>query len=80
MSQNLNDIFKPAALTMKKLFTDSDSYYMIPDYQRPYSWGDEQVEQLWDDLFSAMEEKSDNYFLGPLILTGPHDGRFEVVD
>ncbi len=80
MSQELTDIFKPAALTIKQIFTNADSYYMVPDYQRPYSWGDEQVERLWDDLFSAMEAKVDNYFLGSIILTGPREGRFEVVD
>ncbi len=80
VSPELIDIFKPAALTIKQIFTNADSYYMIPDYQRPYSWGDEQVERLWDDLFSAMETKIDNYFLGSIILTGPREGRFEVVD
>jgi uncharacterized protein with ParB-like and HNH nuclease domain len=79
MSENLRMIFKPEAKTVKSVFGDSDSYYRIPDYQRPYSWGAEQIEQLWDDLYFAMDENEETYFLGPIILIGPNDG-FEVVD
>lgn len=80
MTLDLQGAFKPDALTVRQIFTNSDSYYQIPDYQRPYSWEDEQIEQLWDDVYSAMEAGNDSYFLGPVILTGPHDGRFEIVD
>ena len=27
-----------------------DSYYSIPDYQRPYEWTAENVEDFWTDL------------------------------
>lgn len=45
----------------------------IPTYQRPYSWGREQVEQLYDDLLEASglgtEEDADaGYFLGTILL------------
>ena len=43
------DIFTPASLTVKQLFNNSDSLYQIPRYQRPYKWGDEQIDKLWDD-------------------------------
>lgn len=46
----MEDIFRPSSLTIKKLFGDSDSLYQIPRYQRAYSWGDDQLEKLWDDL------------------------------
>lgn len=80
MTIDLKGAFKPDALTVRQLFTNADSYYQIPDYQRPYSWEDEQIEQLWDDVYAAMNAGSDSYFLGPVILTGPQDGRFEIVD
>jgi uncharacterized protein with ParB-like and HNH nuclease domain len=72
-------IFKPDAKTIKKVFGDSDSYYYVPDYQRPYSWGDEQIEQMWDDINSAMKAGDKNYFLGPMILIRTPNG-FEIVD
>lgn len=80
MSEDTSGIFKPAAKTIVKIFGDADSYYQIPDYQRPYSWNDEQVEQLWDDLYSAMQSGDKSYFLGPVILIKTKDDYFEVVD
>jgi len=80
MSEDTTGIFKPEAKIIAKIFGDADSYYQIPDYQRPYSWEDEQIEQLWDDLYSAMESGDESYFLGPMILIRTKDGYFEVVD
>ncbi len=80
MPEDLSGIFKPEAKTIMKIFGDADSYYQIPDYQRPYSWNDEQIEQLWDDVYSAMESNDESYFLGPMILIRTKDGYFEVVD
>ena len=60
------EIFRPDKLTIRQIF-DGSNYYKIPDYQRPYSWEAEQVEQLWDDLYSAFEAKETGYFLGSTI-------------
>ena len=60
--------FDPKSLTLKKVF--SDSVYRIPEYQRPYSWKDSQVEQLWDDLYAAFQDNRE-YFLGSLIVIEP---------
>jgi len=79
MLEDTTGIFKPEAKILAKIFGDADSYYQIPDYQRPYSWEDEQIEQLWDDLCSAMESGDESYFLGPVILIRRKD-LFEVVD
>ncbi len=48
---------------------EGSSYYQVPDYQRPYAWGDEQVEQLWEDILIAFQEGMEEYFLGSIILT-----------
>jgi len=79
MPEDTAGIFKPEAKNISKIFGDADSYYLIPDYQRPYSWKDEQIEQLWDDIYSAMESGDESYFLGPLILI-KRGGYLEVVD
>lgn len=58
-------------LTGKKYIKDifnPEQFYNIPEYQRPYVWGDEQILALLDDISKAME--SDNkkeYFLGCMI-------------
>lgn len=80
MKEDLSGIFQPEAKTIMKIFGDADSYYQIPDYQRPYRWNDEQIEELWDDIYSAMKSNDESYFLGPMILIRTKDEYFEVVD
>lgn len=77
---DIKELFKPQAKSIRQIFGDADSYYQIPDYQRPYSWKTEQIEQLWDDVYTAMEINQETYFLGALILTNSGGGYFEVVD
>ncbi len=58
-----------------------DGYYYIPDYQRPYEWEEEHVEDFWTDLTKAFERKEDGYFLDKLILVNRGNSKdFEVVD
>lgn len=76
------DFFTPRSRTIKQLFMDTDSIYKIPKYQRPYKWQDEQIEQLWDDIYESFENESKNYFLGSIITAAPQTGsnRFDIVD
>ncbi len=66
----MENIFKPQSLTIKKLFGDADALYQIPRYQRPYSWEDEQLEKLWDDIIEAKANEP-NYFFGSIITAKP---------
>lgn len=38
--------------------------FQIPEYQRNYSWEDEQFEDLWRDLNNVMDENDKNHFYG----------------
>ena len=38
--------------TIRALLQDEDADFLIPDYQRPYAWSDDECSTLWDDLFS----------------------------
>ena len=52
---------------IKDIF-DKEWFYNIPEYQRPYVWGKDQVEILLEDLTTAMERDSKKeYFLGCMI-------------
>ncbi|BDD04596.1 DUF262 domain-containing protein [Aureibacter tunicatorum] len=52
---------------IREIFS-SDKFYNIPEYQRPYVWGEEQVITLLDDLQHAMDNSADKeYFLGCMI-------------
>ncbi|WP_104747531.1 DUF262 domain-containing protein [Helicobacter cetorum] len=70
--------------TLKKiLVTQGDSYYQIPNYQRPYQWDEEQCEQLLEDLFLSYEtDKESDYFCGSLVLIRNSDNAnvYDIVD
>lgn len=78
----MEESFKPLSLSVKKLFGDPEILYKIPQYQRPYKWIDEQVEQLWDDIFECFENNIENYFLGSIITakSNKSDIYVDVVD
>ena len=63
----MEESFKPNSLTINKLLTDSDALYQIPVYQRPYKWGDDEVDKLWDDILESYQNEEPNYFLGSII-------------
>lgn len=57
---------KSDKLLVKDIF--SRMWFRIPEYQRPYIWGHEEVSDLLDDLTFAMTEKPDfEYFLGSFV-------------
>ncbi|EOO79506.1 hypothetical protein IC7_00578 [Bacillus cereus BAG1O-1] len=71
-----------------KSFLSDDSYkFLIPDFQRDFVWGQEEVQQLLDDLsedtngFSVGEDDLEGYLLGNIVLIKPTDNeRYLVVD
>lgn len=74
--------------TVKGLFQDSKSDFLIPDYQRPYAWGCDECKTLWEDLFSFsfpnensdQFNDSDEYFLGPIVTFKNDDRKMEIID
>jgi uncharacterized protein with ParB-like and HNH nuclease domain len=77
----MEDIFKPQSLTIGELFGNKDALYQIPRYQRPYSWAEEQLNKLWDDLREA-QQLEPNYFLGSIITAKPEEASnyLDIVD
>jgi uncharacterized protein with ParB-like and HNH nuclease domain len=69
---------------ISKVFS-SDYSFLIPNYQRPYSWKIDQVEALLDDVsYFAFQEESLNdlkpYFLGSIVLIKSEKSVSYVVD
>ncbi|MNK44820.1 hypothetical protein D3C87_635620 [compost metagenome] len=54
--------------------------FRVPAYQRSYAWETEHVESLLHDINDAIRGKEKEYFLGSVVVTGPVERRFEVVD
>ena len=69
--------------TIREVFSKR---YVIPDFQRPYSWDNEPCEKLWDDIidfYSQKETKEDKYFLGNIVINPASEtyrDAWEVVD
>lgn len=74
--------------SIKKLFEDKKSDFLIPDYQRPYAWTDVECQTLWDDIFEFAfpNENYDNfnseeeYYLGPIVTFKNDDNKKEIID
>ena len=43
--------------TIKELFSNKKSDFLIPDYQRPYAWEEPECQTLWDDIFVFRSEE-----------------------
>lgn len=67
------------------LETGKNHPFLIPEYQRPYAWDEEQVQTLFDDLweFATIGEggsaKKGTYFLGSVV-TFEEDGKQTIID
>ncbi len=65
-----------------KLF--EDFWFLIPEYQRPYVWTPDNVNDLLEDLWFAFKNNSeDEYFVGSLVLKKVAESTFneyEVLD
>lgn len=61
----------PQKIESDKLFVKDafQKWYRIPEYQRPYVWGSDQVLELLDDVYQARQFNPDSqYFLGSMVL------------
>ncbi len=68
-------IYIPQPSSLKDILRDKR--YIVPIYQRPYSWTLEEAQELWLDI----EENSSPYFLGILVFQKTNDDKeFKVVD
>ncbi|GAA7886184.1 DUF262 and DUF1524 domain-containing protein [Helicobacter pylori] len=57
------------ATTLLKFFEENqNNQFVIPIYQRVYSWGKEQCEQLWDDIIEiGGNDKMNGHFIGSIL-------------
>ena len=55
--------FQPDRRTIEDLFAGAD-YYVIPRFQRPYSWDAANLDDFWRDVIYDNEI---GYFIGPMV-------------
>lgn len=73
-------------LSVKELLaTGKKKKFVIPEYQRPYAWTEEQIQTLFDDLVEFAEntqgqEEEESYFLGTIVSYENEDKEQEIID
>jgi uncharacterized protein with ParB-like and HNH nuclease domain len=72
--------------TISDLFSVKKKY-VVPRFQRAYSWSKEQVKELWEDIVSNIrindgeENSHEEYFIGALVLVGDDKSNtLQIVD
>lgn len=74
--------------SIKDLLSEKSANFLIPDYQRPYAWGEEECQTLWDDVFVFAFPDNDKdkfntdeeYFLGSIVTYKNDNRQSEVID
>ena len=82
MDNNSISVNKQSVLEL--LSSGQEIPFVIPEYQRPYSWGIDEITTLFDDLWSfSIEKFQDNsangYFLGCVVSYKENDER-QIID
>lgn len=76
MSENGENDLK--IISVLDIFTDES--YVVPIYQRNYAWGENEIEQLIEDIYGSSHDEIREYFLGNLIVNQIDNNKYEVID
>jgi uncharacterized protein with ParB-like and HNH nuclease domain len=75
---NLN--FNTSNDTFRKLLGNG-LRYRIPPFQRDYSWGVDEWDDLWQDIMGLFEEDGEEaHYMGYLVLQSNNSKTFEIID
>lgn len=53
---------------------------VVPHHQRDYAWTTDDVSQFFSDITRAWKEKETEYFIGLIVLLGPREGTWTILD
>lgn len=70
---------------LELLSTGRSKPFVIPEYQRPYAWTDEQIETLFEDIWDFATtigglKNNGSYFLGSIVSFENDNGEQEIID
>lgn len=78
MAKNIEPQLK---LISEYLRLDSTSRFVIPEYQRGYSWSIANCDKLWQDVEAFIEtDGSDPYFFGTIIVDCSEENQYSIID
>lgn len=74
--------FKPDKYYIADLLSKDGQRFVIPEYQRPYRWGQDECETLWSDILSVFGDgrEIEEYFLGSIVAYQNEKGELEIID
>lgn len=74
--------FKPKKEYVFKFLSDEGQKFVIPEYQRPYRWGIDECETLWNDILEVFGdgENISEYFLGSIVAYQNNQDELEIID
>lgn len=80
---NKSNTIQSEVLTLEKIFNE-EFQFLIPSYQRPYVWSDDDVLGLFNDICKAFALGEPNYFIGTVLssITSTSEGTkvYELID
>lgn len=64
------------------MLNEAGRRFVIPEYQRPYRWGKDECETLWEDILSVFGdgENIEEYFLGSIVAYKNEKNELEIID
>lgn len=78
MAKNIEPTLK---LISKYLKLEKSENFVIPEYQRGYSWDITQCDKLWQDIDAFIASNaSDPYFFGTIIVDCSETNKFSLID
>ncbi len=55
--------------------------YRVPRFQRDYSWGEEEWDDLWHDILGTLDPSGEPaHYMGYLVLQSKDDREFDIID
>lgn len=83
MANNNISVNKQTVIDLLK--SGKDHPFLIPEYQRPYAWGEDEIVTLFDDLWEFSLERNEDggaktYFLGSIVSFENGAGEHEIID
>ena len=56
-------------VTLNDIFSNGKRY-QVPEFQRDYSWEEEQWDDLWEDILDVKDKKADIHYMGAIVSSG----------
>jgi Protein of unknown function DUF262/Protein of unknown function (DUF1524) len=54
--------------------------YRVPQYQRDYSWEEEQWDDVWNDIVELRVRVDERHYMGALVVEAKTDREFQIID